>query len=1012
MSFHRLALALGLAAMAATAGAQQAARKPYIVQLADAPVATYAGGVSGYAPTKPAPGTKLNVNATAAQAYIGYLDAQRSNALAQVAGAPVLHRYNVVFNGFSALLTPAEVQKLQATQGVVAVTADEPRSVDTSRTPAFLGLSAPGGLWSQLDAASRPVKGEDIIVGIVDTGIWPENLSYADKVDANGKPAATGTPAYGPPPAKWKGTCQTGQGFSSSHCNNKLIGARYFDASFKSSGNVLYPSDYVSPRDQDGHGDHTASTAAGNSDVNAIVNGISAGSISGMAPRARLAAYKVCWTFVAPAEPGGFKNSCFNGDSVKAIDTAVADGVDVINYSISGTRTNFLDPVEVAFLNASAAGVFVATSAGNSGPGNTVAHMSPWLTTVAASTHDRLYTATVTLGNGSKFTGPSQSQGLPAAPLVNAVAVAAAGAPVADAQRCFLNTLDPSRVAGKIVVCDRGSNARVEKSQEVKRAGGVGMILVNTPTGATDVADDAHFVPTVHLTSAAYTAVHDYAALAGATASIGVAAQTPGVVAPVMADFSSRGPNLANPNILKPDISAPGVAILAAYAYQPTSQAEHDAIAAGALVPPGAAAYLQGTSMASPHVAGIGALLKQLHPTWSPAAIKSAIMTTAGTIKLPSGAADPDRWGYGAGHVNPNGAAYPGLVYDADTPDYLRFLCGVGALAANSSTCVTYGSIPAYNLNLPSLTAEVLGKATLHRAVTNVGNATTTYVASASLPGYTVSVVPSSLTLAPGQTGQFDVKLARGSAAVGDWVFGNLVWTSGSTQVRSPLSAKGTLFSGPSIITDTRAAGGKSFTIGTGYDGTLKVLPAGLVPASVKTGTVAQDATTCFPFNVPAGALHARFALFDSDTSGAGQDDLDLEIYNGSTLVGSSGGPTANENVDLRQPAAGSYQACVIGYAPKNGVSTFKLSAWVVNPGDQGGNLRAAGPSKVFLGGTATVATSWSAAAGQRYLGVLQYKDGSNAAIGSSLVSIDTVAVGTTEAGSPAGRKALAAARR
>jgi subtilisin family serine protease len=1012
MSFHRLALALGLAAFAATAGAQQAARKPYIVQLADAPVATYAGGVSGYAATKPAPGSKLNVNATAAQAYIGYLNTQRSNALAQVAGAPVLHRYSVAFNGFSALLTPAEVQKLKSTPGVVAVSVDEPRSLDTTRTPAFLGLTAPGGLWSQVDSAMRKVKGEDIIVGIVDSGIWPENLSFSDKVDANGRPAKAGTLAYGAPPAKWKGICQTGQGFSASHCNNKLIGARYFDASFKSSGNVLYPTDYVSPRDQDGHGDHTASTAAGNSDVEAVVNGVSAGSISGMAPRARLAAYKVCWTFVAPAEPEGFKNSCFNGDSVAAIDTAVADGVDVINFSIGGTRTNFLDPVEVAFLNASAAGVFVASSAGNNGPANTVAHMSPWITTVAASTHDRFYTAKVTLGNGSQYTGPSQSKGLPAAPLVNAIAVAIPGVPTADAQRCFLNTLQPSLVAGKIVVCDRGSNARVEKSEEVKRAGGVGMILVNVPGGATDVADDAHFVPTVHLTSDAYAAVHDYAAQAGATASIGVAAQTPGVVAPVMADFSSRGPNLANPNVLKPDISAPGVAVLAAHAYQPTSQAEHDAIAAGTLVPPGASEYLQGTSMASPHVAGIAALLKQLHPTWSPAAIKSAIMTTAGTVKLANGTADPNRWGYGAGHVNPNGAAHPGLVYDADTPDYLRFLCGVGSLAANSSTCVTYGSIPAYNLNLPSLTAEVLGKATLRRTVTNVGNATATYVASASLPGYSVSVVPSSLTLAPGQSGQFDVKLTRGSAAVGDWVFGNLVWSNGSTQVRSPLSAKGTLFTGPSLVTDTRAAGSKSFTIGTGYDGSLKVVPAGLVPASQKAGTVAKDAFTCFAFNVPAGALHARFALFDSDTSGAGQDDLDLEVYNGNTLVGSSGGITANENVDLHLPAAGSYQACVIGYAPKDGVSTFKLSAWIVTPGAQGGNLRAGGPSKVFLGGTATVAASWSATAGQRHLGVLQYKDGSNAVIGSTLLSVDTVQVGTAEANSTAGRKALAAAKR
>lgn len=1015
MTLRHLLLVAGLAAaLPLSAAAQQAARKPYIVQLADAPAASYAGTVAGYAATRPAPGAKLNVQAQSVQAYLGYLDNQRSKALAQVAGARVIHRYSVAFNGFSALLTAGEVQKLQATPGVVAVTPDEPRALDTSRTPAFLGLSAPGGLWSQTDGASRLVKGEDVIVGIVDSGIWPENLSYSDKVDANGKPVPAngpGTLAYGPAPAKWKGSCQAGEGFSASHCNNKLIGAQYFDTTFKTTGLTLVSLDYVSPRDQDGHGDHTASTAAGNGGVEAVVNGAAAGTISGVAPRARIAAYKVCWTYVEPAEPSGMKNSCFTGDSVKAIDKAVADGVDVINYSIGGTRTNFLDPVEVAFFNASAANVFVAASAGNSGPGNTVAHMSPWITTVAASTHDRLFTATVTLGNGQSFTGPSLSRGLPPAPLVNASAVGLAGASATAVARCFLGALDPALAAGKIVVCDRGTNARVEKSQEVKRAGGVGMILVNVPGGATDLADDAHFVPSVHLGSDAYAAVHAYAGTAGATASIGVSAQTPGVIAPVMASFSSRGPNLANPNVLKPDLTAPGVSVLAAYAFQPT-QAEHDAIVNGTWVPPGAAEYLQGTSMSSPHVAGVAALLRQLHPAWSPAAIKSAMMTTATGVRLADGSADPDRWGYGAGHVNPNGAAHPGLVYDAGPVDYLRFLCGVGSLAANSGTCQNFGAIQPQNLNLPSLTAEVLGRSTLQRRVTNVGNATATYVAQASLPGYSVQVVPSSLTLAPGQTGQFEVRLARTSAAVDSWVFGQLVWTNGTTQVRSPLSAKGTLLAAPAEIADTRIAGAKAFSIATGYDGTVSIGRAGLVPAAVRSGTVAKDASTCFDFNVAAGALHARFALFDSDTSGAGQDDLDLEVYRGGTLVGSSGGVTANELVDLRLPAAGAYQACVIGYAPKNGLSSFKLSAWIVNPGDAGGNLRVAGPSKVYLGGTATVAASWNVAPGQRYLGVLTYADGQGASIGRTLLSIDTSTVAANDPAVTAGRKALSRAKR
>lgn len=1013
MTLKHTAALLALAAASLAVHAQQP-RKPYIVQLADEPLAAYTGGVTGYTATRPAPGTKLNLNASAARSYLGYLRGKHNQALAQVSGARVLHQYNVAFNGFTALLTPAEVQKLAATAGVVSVTPDEARSVDTSRTPAFLGLSGPGGLWSQLDAAGRNVKGEDIIVGMVDTGIWPENPSFSDKVDASGKPVPAylpGTVVYGPPPAKWKGSCQTGEGFKASDCNNKLIGAQYFNATFNITGLTLDPSDYVSPRDQDGHGDHTASTAAGNSNVEAVVNAQPMGQISGMAPRARVAAYKVCWTYVAPAEPSGKKNSCFTSDSVAAIDKAVADGVDVINFSIGGSLTNFLDPVEVAFFNASAAGVFVAASAGNSGPANTVAHISPWLTTVAASTHDRLFTATLTLGNGQQFTGPSLSRGLPMSPLVNAVAVAKAGAAPDDARRCFPDTLDPAKAGGKIVVCDRGANARVEKSETVKKAGGVGMVMLNTAGGATDLADDAHFVPSIHLPASAYDAVHNYAAQAGATASIGVAAQTPGVVAPVVADFSSRGPNLANPSVLKPDLSAPGVSILAAYAYQPGSQAEHDAIANGSLVPPGASEFLQGTSMASPHVAGIAALMKQLHPTWSPAAIKSALMTTATALKLPSGAIDPDRWGYGAGHVNPNGAADPGLVYDAGPVDYLRFLCGVGSLDAGTSTCQSVGQIAPYNLNLASMTAEVVGRLTLQRSVTNVGSATATYIASASLPGFSVNVSPSTLTLAPGQSGSFNVNLARTSANVGDWVFGNLVWSDGTHQVKSPLSAKGVLLSAPAEVSDSRLAGAKVFRVTTGYTGRFSVARSGLNPAMVRNGSVAKDDATCFDFTVPAGALHARFALYDSETSGQGEDDLDLEVYAGSALVGYSGGVTANELVDLPTPGAGAYQACVIGYAPKGGVSNFKLFAWVIGAHDNGARFVAAAPGHVFLGGSATVATAWAVRPGQRYLGALVYRGADGAAIGSTLVNIDTSDVVIGHRKGTEGRKALRAKR-
>ena len=1014
MQFHHIALAVGLTTLASLASAQ-AAPQTYIVQLADTPAAAYEGGVAGYPATRPAPGGKLNASASNVRAYINYLDAKRGNALAQIGGAAVLHKYSVAFNGFSAQLTPSQASKLKGVPGVVAVTPDEARPMDTTRTPAFLGLSAPGGLWSALDRIGRNVKGEDVIIGVVDGGIWPENASFSDKVDATGKPVpyfAAGTQVYGPPPAKWGGTCSAGQGFTSAMCNNKLIGAQFFNAGFTAFGRPLWATDYVGPRDEDGHGSHTASTAGGNEGADALINGIAAGRISGMAPRARLAAYRTCWSYVE-AGTNARKNSCFTSDSVAAIDKAVADGVDVINYSISGSQTQYLDPVEVAFFYASAGGVFVATSAGNSGPGNQVAHMSPWLTTVAASTHDRFTAANVILGSGATFNGPSyQSTGLPSTPMIlseNAGTQPFGTLSATDQTallRCYnatdratlggsaLAALDPAKVAGKLVVCIRGGNVLINKGDAVKTAGGAAMIIQNTPATANTQILQPYVVPTVHLAAADSATVLAYGATAGATASFSPAVQVPGVIAPVMADFSSRGPSLADANILKPDISAPGVDVIAAYvADNSGQQAVHDAIVAGA-TPNGAATSLQGTSMSSPHIAGIAALMKQVHPTWSPAMIKSALMTTTNDIKLANGALDPNRFGYGAGHVNPNGAADPGLVYDAGPADYLRFLCGIGTLAASSANCQTYGSVAPWNLNLASLTAaNVLGKITITRTVRNVGSATATYSGSATAAGWTATVNPASLTLAPGASASYTVTMTRTTAGIGSYVFGNVVWTDGAHQVRSPLTLKASLFAAPATISDTRHAGATPFTVGTGYNGTLATTPTGMQAATLRTGQIGTNAKQCFNFTVPVGTQIARFQLFNSDTQGGSASDLDLEVYNGTSgtgaLVGSSGGGTSDELVDLRSPVAGNYSACVIGYAPVGGLANYTLSSWVIGQPIGVQTLRAPGPMDVVLGGTATIAASWNVGKGSRYLGVLQFKDGAGTALGTTLVSVD-----------------------
>jgi hypothetical protein len=417
----------------------------YLVRMLEAPVVAYEGGIAGIPATKPAKGQKINPNDPNVQRYATYLD-DRHNTVLNAVGGRKVYDYRYSFNGFAAELTPAQVAKVAAQPGVLSVTQDEIRQLDTSSTPSFLGLDKAGGLWEQTGGIKD--AGEGVIIGVVDTGIWPENASFSDR-DTNGNLIFRQIPG-------WHGKCVPGEEFNASHCNQKLIGAQFFVQGF--GADRLLPEEFVSARDSDGHGSHTASTAGGNYGVDAVVDGSNLGKVSGMAPRARIATYKVCWN----GDAGG----CTNSDSVAAIDQAVADGVDVINFSISGSQTSFLDPVEVAFLFAADAGVFVAASAGNSGPtASTVAHNSPWLTTVAASTHDRVYEATAALGNGKTYTGAGLGAAVSSSPLVYAGDVGAAGADAGQVKLCYPGTLNSTKVTGKIVVCDRGVIARTDKSR-------------------------------------------------------------------------------------------------------------------------------------------------------------------------------------------------------------------------------------------------------------------------------------------------------------------------------------------------------------------------------------------------------------------------------------------------------------------------------------------------------------------------------------------------------------------
>jgi subtilisin family serine protease len=1006
-------------------------RRPYIIQLTDKPIASYTGEVSGLNATQPAPGQRLDLASGDVQLYNNYLGQKQATVQAAVANAPILHTYSVVLNGFSAMLTDDEVRALQARSDVAAVSADVPRQMLTSYTPSFLGLDKADGLWNKLGGKSS--AGENIIIGIVDGGVWPENPAYADRIDSNGKPTFdnSGTLAYSAPPARWLGTCQAGEGFTVANCNNKLIGAQYFDTTYLASGRTTdVTTEFKSPRDSlgnkgwGGHGTHTSSTAGGNNGVDVTVSGVGLGSVSGMAPRARLAMYKVCWSYLDSAEANGVRNGCFNGDSVAAIEKAVVDGVHVINFSIGGSTTTITDPVEQAFLHASNAGVFVAASAGNSGPANSVAHVSPWLTTVAASTHNRTYVADATLDSGAVLTGASTNAKTPSTPLILAKDAGKAGADPTTLALCFGATdgvaplLDPAKVSGKILVCDRGSNVLVNKSANGGAAGAVGVIIANTSTANNTTIVQPHTVSTVHINVANATTLKNYMAANPGTAAAALgnvrSITDTTVAAPVITSFSSRGPNMFDANLLKPDLTAPGADILAGHSPN-LSETQRADIINGTLVPPADWATLQGTSMSSPHVAGLAALLRQLHPTWSPAAIKSALMTT-GYNTFPDAIASGDTrgilpFGQGAGHVNPNGASDPGLVYDASLADYKRYMCGNGI----ASECAN-GPIAAYNLNMPSISvSNVLGSVVVNRSVTNVGGAEATYTSTISVPGYTAVVSPASLTIPAGETKPFTVTLTRNGAPLNTWMFGTLTWTDGSHVVRSPVVARsGAPVVAPGLIKSDRASLSKVISVTTGFDGKMNTVYGGLKEigrsaynvtqaADGSVNTTAQIQAACLaagpgvrvvPVTFPTGTVLAQFELFDRDTSsGNGGDDLDLAVLNpAGTLVAYSGNGGANESIVMPSPAAGNYRVCVIGYAAANKQSTdFTLSSAVVTSTDRGGNFRVLVPSKVYSGSTASVSASWSGLpAGKRYAGAMQLLDQAGARATTTVFQVET----------------------
>ena len=960
----------------------------YIVLLEQLPLVAYEGTTPGLPATRPAQGAKIDPYATASVNYSAYLRTLQDKVLSD-SGVPKsaqIHSYTVALNGFSVLMTDDQAEEMRNQPGVTKVMKDEWRYPDTDSSPLFLGLATNPTLWRPSQRIGY--DGEGVIVGVIDSGIWPEHPSFAD--DGSLPPA--------PVLDDSRPNCEFGNAAHNPNdvpftCNNKLVGARQMLDTYRALFGAD-PAEYDSARDDNGHGTHTASTAAGNDDVAAGMYGLPLGTVSGIAYRAQVIAYK------GLGDLGGLTS-----DLAAAIDQAVADGVDVINYSIGGgASTPGAD--EIAFLFAEDAGVYVATSAGNSGPNpSTMGNPGtmPWMTTVGANTQPRFLQGTVVLGNGNEHVGASVTPGTGGSfPLVDAE--------FAGGDLCIPGSLGPE-VVGKIVLCRRGGIARADKSLAVYLAGGEGTVFYNN-NDVDNLHSDTHWAPTVHVDQSAGLAIKAYIASAGAGATAEIVGEQIGkwVSAPSMAIFSSRGPNPVAPDVIKPDITAPGVQILAGNTPTPIGSYPGELFQA-----------IAGTSMASPHVAGVFALIKQANPDWSPAIAKSAVMTTAYQDVV-----DNDRtsqagpFAMGSGHLDPGkkwqaGTVFrPGLAFDAGLFEYAAFTCGMewGVFTPGSCDFLDSIDIPSdpSDLNLPSIGVDGLpGMQTVQRTVTSVDGSAIKrrYFAYVDEPpGYSVTVVPSILALEGGQSATYEVIITNESAPVDEWRFGSLTWKEqnlwglpklNGANVYSPIAVRSIPFYAPEMIEGSGESGSTSFDVNFGYTGSYSAAAHGLVPAGVTATNVVQDPDQSFDpgdgfsnlhmFNL-SGEIHFRIALPPEATEPGA--DLDIFVFDPDGIFyAQSTNAGTDELIVVDNPMDGTWSVYVHGWATPGGDSDYDLHSWMISA-TPGGSLNIdSAPASATSGTTGTIDLSWSGAtAGQWRFGAVSHT-GPTGLMGLTLIEVD-----------------------
>jgi subtilisin family serine protease len=962
--------------------------KVYIVQLRLPSAAEHHASLSmktraaSSSPNEPLP--RFQKDSAAVQAYAARLDEEQGRIFGMAGpGARKIYNYKYGLNGFAARMSVADAQKLQGLPEVLNVWEDEVRPMATRHSANFLGLfDSTGGLRSE-----HALDGDGVVIGVIDSGISPEHPALQDSRAADrprvcrsswGETTILGkwlcrrydrqpdVPAFEELEG-WNGECESGDRFDETHCNNKLIGARWFVDGAEDTG-PIDENDFRSPRDADGHGTHTATTAAGNR-TSASIFGTLIGDVEGMAPKARIAVYKACWL-----RPSESRASCNTSDLARAVDAAVADGVDIISYSIGSSMREVTAPDDIALMTATKAGVLAIVAAGNDGPSLATIGSpagSPWVLTAAASSRagessEEAFQVSTPPSIAGKY---ASREALFSPPLADRDPIEAKLVLVDDDDTSLPSgstgitsdgcqpLVNGDEVSGNIALMQRSGCLFTDMVKNAEDAGAIAALVYNIAGGPVVMFGESGLVDIpalmigqadANLILAEFDADNEVTVVLEKSFLL-----THTDAGDLMARFSARGPGPAA-DILKPDVTAPGVNIIAGFTPDPANATPGENFA-----------YLSGTSMSAPHIAGVAALLRQAHPEWSPAAIKSALVTSARQdIQLPDSITTANPFDFGGGHIVPNDALQPGLVYDVSNDEYDAFACGTASPAIAEARCAELAaagfSFYARNLNQPSLSiSRLASQQTVTRHVTNVNDESATFNANVSAPpGVDVTVTPPILSLGPSETASFDVSLRYVSGPLDLWRFGALTWVSDDHEVRSSIAVKPASITAPEEIISFGGSGTETFSVEFGYDGSYSPGVHGLNLPLIQSRFVDNDPTKTFTRRtdngvtehaliVPQNQLFLRFSLFDALTDG--DDDLDLYIYycgpDGSSCsrIGESGEPTSEEQFNLYRPAPGVYGVYVHGFETDEisggPGANYQLLAWSIGTVDDKGNM-------------------------------------------------------------------------